>query len=198
MGRPGDKKFNDPTIKHRDTETWYRIRQRLTTVKLLCADGATNAQIAKYLGVSIYTIVTYRKRYPEFDECFRQGRAEMIDNLEGKMYQLAMGIPSEDYVRTVVTEKVEEVEDPDTGEITEVVKTSKVRRRISDTGFVKPDIRALEFLLRNLAPEKYNVKPYEGENEMESIQVLDDISGVDVQDEPQLFYDDSQDAPEEG
>lgn len=198
MARPGSKKYNDPSIEHVDTDTWYRIRQRLTTVKILCADGATNAQIAKYLGVSIYTIVTYRQRYPEFNECFIQGRAEVVEKLEGKLYQSAMGIVDKDITRVVTKEVTEEVEDPDTGEISEVVKTRTTRTNIKETGIDAPDTGSIQFMLRNLAPEKYNVQPIKEEEGIEAIQVVDDIAGVEVSETPQLFYDDSQDAPEEG
>lgn len=198
MARPGSKKYNDPSIEHVDTDTWYRIRQRLTTVKILCADGATNAQIAKYLGVSIYTIVTYRQRYPEFNECFIQGRAEVVEKLEGKLYQSAMGIVDRDITRVITKEVTEEVEDPDTGEVSEIVKTRTTRTNIKETGIDTPDTGSIQFMLRNLAPEKYNVQPIKEEDGMEAIQVIDDISGVETSETPQLFYDDSQDAPEEG
>ena len=197
MGRPGDKKFNDPTIKHRDTDTWFRIRQRLTTIKILCSEGATNAQIAKYLGVSIYTIVTYRKRYPEFDQCFRQGREEVIEKLEGKMYQLAMGVVDTNITKVVTKEVTEEVEDPDTGDISEVVHTKTIRTNIQESGIGTPDSNSIQFMLRNLAPDKYNVKPLEGDNSLEPVQVVNDIPDVGESDQPQLFYDDTQDAPSE-
>lgn len=198
MARPGSKKYNDPSIEHVDTDTWYRIRQRLTTVKILCADGATNAQIAKYLGVSIYTIVTYRQRYPEFNECFIQGRAEVVEKLEGKLYQSAMGIVDRDITKVITKEVTEEVEDPETGEVSEIVKTRTTRTNIKETGIDTPDTGSIQFMLRNLAPEKYNVQPIKEEDGIEAIQVIDDISGVETSETPQLFYDDSQDAPEEG
>lgn len=198
MARPGSKKYNDPSIKHVDTDTWYRIRQRLTTVKILCADGATNAQIAKYLGVSIYTIVTYRQRYPEFNECFIQGRAEVVEKLEGKLYQSAMGIVDRDITRVITKEVTEEVEDPDTGEVSEIVRTRTTRTNIKETGIDAPDTGSIQFMLRNLAPEKYNVQPIKEEDGIEAIQVIDDISGVETSETPKLLYDDSQDAPEEG
>ena len=197
MARPGSKKYNDPSIEHVDTDTWYRIRQRLTTVKILCADGATNAQIAKYLGVSIYTIVTYRQRYPEFNECFIQGRAEVVEKLEGKLYQSAMGIVDRDITRVITKEVTDEVEDPETGEVSEVVKTRTTRTNIKETGIDAPDTGSIQFMLRNLAPEKYNVQPIKEEDGIEAIQVVDDIAGVEDSETPQLFYNDSQDAPEE-
>lgn len=198
MARPGSKKYNDPSIEHVDTDTWYRIRQRLTTVKILCADGATNAQIAKYLGVSIYTIVTYRQRYPEFNECFIQGRAEVVEKLEGKLYQSAMGIVDRDITKVITKEVTEEVEDPDTGEVSEIVKTRTTRTNIKETGIDAPDTGSIQFMLRNLAPEKYNVQPIKEEDGIEAIQVIDDVVGVETSETPKLFYDDSQDAPEEG
>lgn len=193
MARPGSKKYNDPSIQHVDTDTWYRIRQRLTTVKMLCADGATNAQIAKYLGVSIYTIVTYRQRYPEFNECFIQGRQEVVEKLEGKLYQSAMGIVDRDITRVITKEITDEVEDPDTGEISEVVKTRTTRTNIKETGIDAPDTGSIQFMLRNLAPEKYNVQPIKEEDGIEAIQVVDDIQCVEAYETPKLFYDDSQD-----
>lgn len=193
MARPGSKKYNDPSIQHVDTDTWYRIRQRLTTVKMLCADGATNAQIAKYLGVSIYTIVTYRQRYPEFNECFIQGRQEVVEKLEGKLYQSAMGIVDRDITRVITKEITDEVEDPDTGEISEVVKTRTTRTNIKETGIDAPDTGSIQFMLRNLAPEKYNVQPIKEEDDIEAIQVVDDIQCVEAYETPKLFYDDSQD-----
>lgn len=197
MARPGSKKYNDPSIEHVDTDTWYKIRQRLTTVKMLCSDGATNAQIAKYLGVSIYTIVTYRQRYPEFNECFIQGRQEVIEKLEGKLYQSAMGIVDRDITRVVTKEVSEDVEDPETGEVTEVVKTRTTRTNIKETGIDTQDTGSIQFMLRNLAPEKYNVQPIVKEEGIEAIKLVDDIAGVEASKAPKLFYDDSQDKQEE-
>lgn len=197
MARPGSKKYNDPSIEHVDTDTWYKIRQRLTTVKMLCSDGATNAQIAKYLGVSIYTIVTYRQRYPEFNECFIQGRQEVIEKLEGKLYQSAMGIVDRDITRVVTKEVSEDVEDPETGEVTEVVKTRTTRTNIKETGIDTQDTGSIQFMLRNLAPEKYNVQPIVKEEGIEAIKLVDDIAGVETSKAPKLFYDDSQDKQEE-
>ena len=161
----------------------------------MCADGATNAQIAKYLGVSVYTIVTYRQRYPEFNECFVKGRQEMVDKLEGKLYQLAMGIVDTDITKTITKEVTEEVEDPDTGETEEVVHTRTTRTNIKENGRGTPDINAVELMLRNYAPESYNTKPIEAGNEIEPVKVVDDIfnTDVDISDQPKLFYDDSQD-----
>lgn len=197
MARPGSKKYNDPSIEHVDTELWYRIRQRLTTVKILCSDGATNAQIAKYLGVSIYTIVTYRQRYPEFNECFIQGRQEVVEKLEGKLYQSAMGIVDRDITRVITKEVTEEVEDAETGEVSEVVKTRTTRTNIKEKGIDAPDTGSIQFMLRNIAPEKYNVQPVKEEDSIEAIQVVDDINGVETTETAKLFYDDSQDAPED-
>ena len=197
MARQGSKKYNDPSIKHVDTDLWYRIRQRLTTVKILCSDGATNAQIASYLGVSIYTIVTYRQRYPEFNECFIQGRQEVVEKLEGKLYQSAMGIVDRDITRVITKEVTEEVEDTETGELSEVVKTRTTRTNIKEKGIDAPDTGSIQFMLRNIAPEKYNVQPVKEEDSIEAIQVVDDINGVETTETAKLFYDDSQDAPKD-
>lgn len=189
----GGKKYNDPSIKHVDTDTWYRIRQRLTTVKILCSDGATNGQIADYLGVSIYTIVTYRQRYPEFDACFLQGRQDVVEKLEGKMYQLAMGTVDTNVVRSTVKEVTEEVEDAETGVVKEVVKTKKYRDSVTEVGVGTPDINAIQFLLKNLDPAKYNVQPDKKDVVVEPVSIVDTIKEEVVGDEPVLFYDDTQD-----
>lgn len=191
------KKYNDPSINHVETETWLRIRQRLTTIKILCEDGATNAQIAEYLGVSIYTIVTYRQRYPEFDECFRVGRDTVIRKLEGKLYQKAMGVVNNNIVKEVVTETTEEVEDAETGDVTEVVHTKRKRMNIRENGQGDPDQKSLEFMLKNLAPDRWNVQPTEANGGIEPIQLVDNIpQEVGLEEQPKLFYDDSQDEDE--
>lgn len=181
----------------RDTDTWFRIRQRLTSVKLLCADGATNGQIADYLGVSINTIVLYRHKYPEFDECFRLGRGEVVEKLEGKLYQKAMGIVDTNIVKEIITKSVEEVEDPETGEITEVEKVKKKQIQIKESGQGEADISAIQFLLRVTCPEKYNVQPTQ-KDEIEPIQLCDTVpEEVNATDAPKLYYDDSKDEKSE-
>ena len=118
----------------------------------------------------------------------------MVDKLEGKLYQLAMGIVDTDITKTITKEVTEEVEDPDTGEKDEVVHTRTTRTNIKENGRGTPDIQAVELMLRNYAPESYNTKPIEAGNEIEPVKVVDDIfnTEVDISDQPKLFYDDSQ------
>lgn len=192
------RKGISPEQEYFEDELWKRIRQRLTFVKLLCEDGATNQIIADRLGVSLSTLSRYKRKYPEFEECFRVGRAKVVEQVESKMFQRAMGVVDRNVTRVVTKEKVVEVEDPETGEISEVVEKTTTRTNINETGVSDPDIAAGQFMLRNLAPEKYNVKPYENENVLEPVQIVDDIQQHDgVVDEPKLFYDDTQDEQKE-
>lgn len=191
------KKYWDASIKRRETETWFYIRQRLPLVKLMVSDGATNAQVAEMLGVSIYTIDMYRKRYREFNECFEVGRDIMVSRLKNKMYQKALGVVDKD-ITTTHTRKVIRTEiDPDTLCPYEVEDEEKVVDNYKSTGFGEGDYKALEFMLKNLDPDEFNVQPVKEEVGLEPVQVVDDIPADGVDSEPKLLYDDSQDEQKE-
>ena len=191
------KKYNDPSIKRKETETWYYIRQRLPLVKLMISDGATNAQIAEMLGVSLYTIDMYRKQYKEFNECWEVGRDIIVSRLKSKLYQKAMGIVDKD-VTTVHTRKVIRTEiDPDTLCPYEVESEEQVIDNYKTNGVGEGDYKALEFMLKNLDPDEFNVQPAKEEVGIEPVQVVDDIPSNGVDSEPKLFYDDSQDKQKE-
>lgn len=186
------KKYNDPSIKHRDTKTWKRLKHKLPLVTSLARDGLTNAQIAEYLGISVFTLVTYRQRYPEFDECFKIGRAEAAELVAGKMFSLAMGIADIDHTQTTIEQTITYEEDPETGEVYEVVKERKKVKRFQDKGRVKPDAGAGQFILKAYAPEIYNASPSDA-TPIEPVQFVDDLAESSP-DDTKLLYDDSQDA----
>lgn len=173
-------------------EVWNYVKNRLTTVKLMVSDGCTDEQICVQLGISLQTLNKYKKIYPEFAECFIRGKEEVVNKLESKMYQLAMGVVDRNVTRITTKRVTRYFENPDTGEIEEKVYDETVEVNDKFIGKDSGDYRAIEFLLKNLSPEKYNVQPTEIDSN-EKVVINDDII---PEAETKMFYDDSQDAKE--
>lgn len=175
------------------TETWKRIQPRLTAVKLMAQDGATNAMMAQYLGVSLYTFNTYRNRYPEFKEAVTLGRKVVETELVSKLYELAMGQFNIDRKKEITTEITQEVEDKETGELVEKSTTKSKIISVKENGQVAPDLNAIRYYLSNIAPERWQRTTSDG-GDIKPIVINDDIpKDVDSTSTPKVFYDDSQD-----
>ena len=109
-----------------------------------------------------------------------------------------MGIVDTNIVKEITTRSVEEVEDPETGEITEVEKVKTKQIQIKESGQGEADVAAIQFLLRVNCPEKYNVQPTQNDK-VEPVHLCDTVpEEVNATDAPKLYYDDSQDEKSEG
>lgn len=71
------------------------------------ANGASEAQIAKNLGVAVSTFCVYKNKYPELSEALKN-KAPLVDNLRSALVRKALGFS--------YTEKTESIRaDPETG-----------------------------------------------------------------------------------
>lgn len=76
-GRPS--KYDDAAKQLSDIRKW---REK----------GATKTDVARLLGIHIDTLVEWEKKYPEFSEAINaRARDDVIYELRGKLYNLAMG-----------------------------------------------------------------------------------------------------------
>ncbi len=57
----------------------------------LCFNGATDAELADFFGVSITTIKNWAAAHPEFLAAMRVGKDETDDRVERSLYQRAVG-----------------------------------------------------------------------------------------------------------
>lgn len=167
--------------------------RNLTPVKLMVMDGATPRQVAQFLGISLKTLQKYRAECKEFDNAFIIAKDNLVDKLESKLYQSAMGMVDKVITHTKTIKTTKTVENPETGEVYDVVEEST--SEITDTyqGWGAPDMRALEIMLKANKPEVYDRK--EDVQSVEAVVFVDDIANKPQQSEDEImFYDDSVDA----
>lgn len=60
-------------------------------VHKLCMDGATDMEIAQFLGVDVSTIYRWKHTHPEFCEAVIVGKDILDDRVERSLYQRAVG-----------------------------------------------------------------------------------------------------------
>lgn len=115
------------------------VLNNISLIKDLKAQGATDLQIAKHLGVCPATWYKILKENPELQQAVDDGKKELASDLVGDLVKLAKG----GYILTTTrtTEK--------NGEIT-VETTEKT---------TSPNLGAIIFLLKNLAPENWSNEP---------------------------------------
>lgn len=103
-------------------------------VERLCAAGATDYEIAKFLRVSLRSITTWKSRHPEFARAFVDGKASMDDRVKRSLYHRAVGY-------TFASEKLFCYE----GDVT----------RAKTLEHVPPDVNAARFWLANRDRENW-------------------------------------------
>jgi hypothetical protein len=102
-------------------------------------EGLTEIQIFERLGVGKTSATRYKKKYPEFRQALLDGKKKLVGELEDSLYKRAKGFEYEEM----------EVSVRDDGSGKRIRKTKK---------YIVPDVGALCFALKNLAPEKWRDK----------------------------------------
>lgn len=101
--------------------------------------GMTEKQICQKLSIGVSTWEEYKNKHPELTEALKEGKEELIEQLETSLFQKAMGFEYEE-TETYIEMKAD-------GSKTPRVRKHK-KRALPDTG-------ALAFSLKNLAPEQW-------------------------------------------
>lgn len=103
-----------------------------------CSLGANGSDVARFLGVSLSTFESWRKQNKDFNDAVVSGRDYfMTEKVESSLYMLATGYQIEEEKSWCNTS---------TGEI----------YTHSSTTHVKPNERAIEFVLRCRKPDRWN------------------------------------------
>lgn len=114
------------------------LNDKLKQVEAWSRDGLVQQQIADNLGISIDTLILYKKQYSEFSEALKRGK-EVIDiEVENALYKRAIGY---------TYEEVKEEEMPD----------GRIRRTVT-TKEVAGDTTAQIFWLKNRKPAEWRDK----------------------------------------
>lgn len=67
------------------------VKPRFDEIKDWVAQGVTDKEIAKMLGINKATIVEYKNKYPEFNELIKNGRKENVEELKNALFKKAIG-----------------------------------------------------------------------------------------------------------
>ena len=114
--------------------------------------GMTDEQIAEKLGISVETFYQYVKRYPEFSESLKRGKAPVDVEVENALLKCALGFEYEEVTTEFTSieksgqrgKKDEAVKSSNAGEVKIVRKTKK---------FIVPNVTAQIFWLKNRRPD---------------------------------------------
>ena len=121
--------------------------------------GATDAEMADFFGVSEQTLNTWKKKYPEFLESLKKGKAVADANVASRLYSRAIGYDAKATKFATnegkITDKVEYIE------------------------HYPPDTTAAIFLLKNRQPGKWRDKK-EVENQVKLSDELESMSDEEL------------------
>lgn len=113
----------------------------LSRIRGWARDGLQDKQIAHNIGISHDTFYAWVKRFPDFSEALKSGRAPVDIAVENAMLKAALGYDSEEVIE-------ERAWDADREEMV-VVGTRTVTKR------VPPNVTAQIFWLKNRKPEQW-------------------------------------------
>lgn len=117
------------------------VEPRLEEIKHWCRDGLTDLEIATRLGVSVTSLVTYKKEHSELLDTLIEGKAIADYRVEDALYKRALGYKADE---TIKERKFNE----DTGEY-ETIITKIVTKEVA------PDPTSMIWWLKNRKPEQW-------------------------------------------
>jgi hypothetical protein len=136
----------DPPPEPEYTDRWGRKttfrREYIDQARVLCEEGMTDKELARFFGVNKTTIYDWQFAHPEFAEAIKLGKEPANDRLERTAYEVAMG-----YSTTLTETKI--LRDKDGNEFASVVEREVV---------IPPNADMLRWMLKNRRPEKWKDK----------------------------------------
>lgn len=160
------KKKQESELKQKmGRPTKYNPDVHLAITAQAYANGATDVEVSRILGVSIATVYVWKNTHPDFLEASRVGRRYADHRVERAVYEAALGFE-------MVTEKTVHSLDSKTKELKEEHHTTFKK--------IPPDFRAAQFWLTNRDPDNWRAKVEVGIGIAEDdplLQILNRASG---------------------
>lgn len=126
--------------------------------------GATDAEIADFLGIVESTLNEWKKQYPEFSESIKRGKSISDSNVADRLYQRAMGFEHDSEEIKVVSIGKNE------GSQIERVPIRKI---------YPPDPTAAIFWLKNRRPKEWRDKQEIDINQVPEIVIKHSVITID-------------------
>ena len=124
---------NEVKKKSRGRKSEYREEYAEQALKL-CLLGATDKEIAEFFSVSEQTLNSWKKKFPQFLESLKKGKAVADANVASRLYSRAIGYDAK------------------------ATKFATNEGRITDIEHYPPDTTAAIFWLKNRQPAKWRDK----------------------------------------
>ena len=153
-------------------EKWLEP-DNLLRLQALARDGATDAAIADYIGISRDTLYSWKKKYPDFSDALKRGKEVVDIEVENALLKRAMG-----YEYNEVTKEMTYAPN---GEPLGLAVTKVVTKR------ERADVTAQIFWLKNRRPDLWrDVKNVDMQAKIEN----NPFDGVKSEDIKKLIGDD--------
>ena len=149
---------NEVKKKSRGRKSEYREEYAEQALKL-CLLGATDKEIAEFFSVSEQTLNSWKKKFPQFLESLKKGKAVADSNVASKLYNRAIGY---DCKATKI-----------------VTYEGKVTDQVEYVEHYPPDTTAAIFWLKNRQPGKWRDKK-EVENQVKLGDELESMSDEEL------------------
>ena len=121
-------------------------------------DGLTDEQIARNkIGINPDTMCQWKKRFPEFAEALKKGKAPVDQLVENTLLKRALGYSYQETTTENITND----------------KCSEVRSKVI-TKHMAPDVTAQIFWLKNRRPDKWRDRPKD-ETDEQALAKLDKL-----------------------
>lgn len=160
MGIPGVRKKVLKTGRKSKYETV--IIPKLNKIKNLLADGYSEKEIAKKIGISYTTWRKWKYEKVAFSTLIENSREKPVSELEKTLYKSANGY-------TVPVEKAMKLKTVEYENGKKVREKEEIKYYIENI-YIPPSFNSAKFLLLNWAPEKYSSNPAELEVRKKELQ----------------------------
>lgn len=115
------------------------VKPRFKEIKDWIANGATQEQVAKNLGISVRSLIKYLNDYSDFAELYKSGQTDLVKELRGALMKRAFGFQYTESEKTVEYGKV-------------IKEVTKVKTAL-------PDVAAINLALKNYDRENWANDP---------------------------------------
>lgn len=75
----------------RPSDYEVRVKPHIEEIKKAVANGATNKEVAKALGIAVSTLCEYKLKHQELADAFARGRTELIFDIRAALLKKALG-----------------------------------------------------------------------------------------------------------
>lgn len=137
-------------------QEWNENEDNLAVLRAWARAGFTDEEIAKKIGISRSTLAKWKKDHAPIREALAHGKEHADRLMENSLYRIALGFE----VKVQKAFKLRRTEYDGSGK---KVKEEEYLDTAEETEYVKPDVKAIIFWLKNRMPEDWKEKVAQAE-----------------------------------